>query len=134
MLSNQFLRFLLTGGFAAAVNIGSRYLFNLVIPFEYAVVAAFLVGVTTGYLLARMYVFEPSGRSRRSEFYRFMAVNVVALGTTWVVSVVLARVIFPTIGFSWYADDIAHIIGVLSPVLTNYFAHRYYSFSKPRQP
>lgn len=133
MLTSQFFRFLLTGGFAAAANIGSRYIFSLAMPFEYAVVASFLVGVTTGYILARMYVFEGSGRSPRSAFYRFMMVNILALGITWAVSVILARVLFPAIGFSWHANDIAHVIGVLTPVATNFFAHRYYSFSTPRQ-
>lgn len=130
MLSNQFFRFLLTGGLAAAVNIGSRYLFNFVMPFEYAVIVAYLCGMATAFILARLFVFEASGRSMRSEFYRFALVNVFALGLTWVISVGLARLFFPAIGFTWYANDIAHIIGVLAPAVTSFLGHRYYSFRR----
>ncbi|MVS97923.1 GtrA family protein [Devosia marina] len=130
MLSNQFVRFLLTGGFAAAVNIGSRYLLNFVMPFEYAVVIAYLCGMATAFVLAKLFVFTASGRSTGSEFTRFLIVNLFALGLTWVISVCLARFVFPVINFTWNADDIAHIIGVLAPAVTSFLGHRYYSFRR----
>ena len=130
MVSSQFLRFLLTGGFAAAVNIGSRYLFNFVMPFEYAVLVAYLCGMATAFVLARLFVFEASGRSLGSDFYRFAIVNVFALALTWLISVGLVRYVFPAIGFTWYANDVAHIIGVLAPAVTSFVGHRFYTFRK----
>lgn len=128
----QFLKFLVAGGFAALVNMGSRYLLNRFMPFEVAVVVAYLVGFVTAYVLCRLFVFDPSGRSRRSEVRRFAIVNVFALGVVWVVSVGLARIVFPAIGFTRHADDVAHVLGVLAPAVTSYFGHRFYTFARAR--
>ena len=129
-MNSQFIRFLLTGGTAAGVNLASRYFINLFISFEMAVVVAYLIGMTTAYLLARQFVFETSGRSFSSEFYRFAFVNLFALIFVWGISVGLVRIVFPAMSFSWHADDIAHLIGVLAPAITSYFGHRLYTFSK----
>lgn len=126
----QFLKFLVTGGIAALVNLLSRYALNFVMPFEAAVVVAYLLGMTTAYLLARRFVFDASGRSVASEVRRFVLVNIVALGFVWVISVGLARIVFPAIGMTWHADDIAHLIGVLAPAATSFIGHRFYTFAR----
>lgn len=126
----QFLKFLVTGGIAALVNLLSRYALNHVMSFEAAVVAAYLLGMATAYLLARRFVFDASGRSVASEVRRFVLVNLVALGFVWMISVGLARVVFPAIGMTWHADDIAHLIGVLAPAVTSYIGHRFYTFAR----
>jgi putative flippase GtrA len=124
----DFQYFLIAGGIAALVNIGARYAFNQVTSFEIAVVLAFPFGLLTAYFLCRRLVFTPSGRSRYSELSRFLAVNLVALILVWVISVGLARVVFPSINFTWHADDIAHVIGVFAPAIASFFGHKYYSF------
>ena len=129
-VKNQFVKFLLSGGIAAAVNLASRYVIDLFISFEVAVVVAYLIGMTTAYFLARAFVFESSGRSFSSEFHRFALVNLFALIFVWGISVGLVRIVFPAMSYSWHADDIAHLIGVLAPAVTSYFGHRFYTFSK----
>ena len=126
----QFLKFLVAGGIAAAVNLASRFLLNYVMSFEAAVVVAYLMGFMTAYVLSRLFVFEPSGRSRRTEIRRFAIVNVFSLMIVWVISVGLARVIFPAMNFTWHAEDISHLIGVLAPAVTSYFGHRFYTFAR----
>lgn len=130
----EFGRFLVTGGIAAAANVISRWLFNLVMPFEVAVVIAYLVGMTTAYVLSKLFVFANSGRSVSDEFFRFAIVNAVALVQVWVVSVGLARYLFPAVGFTWHADDIAHMIGVVIPAVTSYLGHRHFSFAARTVP
>jgi putative flippase GtrA len=129
-MTSEFLKFLMTGGLAALANLASRYALNLIMPFEAAVAVAYLIGMTTAYDLARLYVFQRSGRSVASEFRRFAIVNVVALAIVWLVSVGLARLLFPAVGFAWHADDIAHLIGVLSTAVSSYFGHRLYTFAQ----
>lgn len=126
----RFLKFLVTGGIAALVNLASRYVLNHLMPFEAAVVVAYLLGMTTAYLLARRFVFDASGRPVSSEVSRFVLVNIVALGFVWAISVGLARIVFPAIAFTWHADDIAHLIGVLAPAVTSYVGHRFYTFAR----
>lgn len=128
LAKSQFLRFLATGGVAACVNLVARYLLDRALSFELAVALAFVFGMTTAYLLAKLFVFEPTGRSIASEFWRFAVVNAVALVLVWSISVGLARGLFPAIGFTWHANDIAHLIGVLAPAVTSYLGHRHFSF------
>ena len=125
----QFGRFLATGGIAAVVNLGSRYLLNFLVVFEIAVVLAYLLGMVTAFVLMRWYVFGTSQRSVGAETYRFVLVNGVALVFVWCVSVALHRLAFPAIGFSWHADTVAHAVGVMVPAVISYLGHRFYTFA-----
>ena len=129
----RFFRFLLTGGFAAVVNLVSRYLLNFVMSFGYAVALAYLVGMVTAYTLGRLFVFEPSGRAVADEFWRFTLVNAVAAVQVWIISVGLGEYLFPAIGFETYHLLVAHAIGVSVPVLTSYLGHRHFSFAKDKR-
>ena len=124
----RFALFVAAGGFAALVNIGSRIVLSLVMRYETAIVLAYLCGMTTAYALNRLFVFERSGRSVTDEYLRFAIVNAVALAQVWVVSVGLARFVFPALGFAWHADTVAHVIGVAVPVFTSYLGHKHFSF------
>ncbi|WP_240782377.1 GtrA family protein [Roseococcus sp. SYP-B2431] len=130
LLGHEFVRFVLTGGTAAAVNIGARMLLSLAMPYEAAVAVAYLIGMATAYLLARRFVFAASGGSMAGEFWRFALVNLIALAQVWLVSVGLARLVFPAIGFTFHAETVAHVIGVLSPIGTSYIGHRRFSFAR----
>jgi putative flippase GtrA len=44
-MPSEFVRFLSTGGFAAAVNLFSRYQLNKLLSFEFAVALAYLIGI-----------------------------------------------------------------------------------------
>lgn len=132
MASSDFVRFILTGGIAAGANALSRILFSLLVSYELAIVFAYLVGMITAYLLARAYVFQPSGRSAPREFLRFALVNVAALAQVWAASIGLARYVFPVIGLAWHAELVAHLIGISIPIVTSYYGHKYFSFGSKR--
>jgi putative flippase GtrA len=121
-------RFLLLGGLCAGVNVLARYLLTPAIGFGAAVPVAYLIGMALAYCLFRWFVFGSSGRGVGSEVKRFVVVNLVALMLVFVVSINLARVVFPAIGFTWMADDIAHVIGVLTPALSSWIGHDRYTF------
>lgn len=134
MDKGQIVRFVLTGGIAAVVNLVSRYLLNYVMSFAVAVIVAYLFGMMTAYMLGRRFVFERSGRAVADEFWRFTLVNVFAAAQVWVISVGLGEYVFPRIGFGCHALDIAHLIGVSVPVITSYVGHRHFSFAKAHPP
>ena len=127
--ARRFLAFLMTGGLAAAVNVASRIVFEGVMPYEPAVVLAYLVGMTTAFFLARLFVFSGSGRSLHVEYGRFALVNVAALVQVLVVSIGLAKFVFPALHFTWNPELVAHVIGVLSPVVVSYQGHKRFSFA-----
>jgi putative flippase GtrA len=120
--------FLAVGGIAAALNWGSRFLFSLWMPFELAVVFAFAVGLASGFVLMRTFAFRATGRPFLPQAGRYALVNAAALAQTFVVSVVMARWVLPSVGVREQAEAIGHLAGVLFPVITSYFAHRMYTF------
>ena len=126
---NRFVLFVLAGGTAALVNILSRIALNWVMPYEVAIIVAYLCGMTTAYLLNKYFVFASSGRGVASEYTRFALVNFAAVAQVWIVSVGLARLVFPAIGFTWHAETVAHVIGVAIPVFTSYLGHKHFSFA-----
>ena len=77
---NPFLRFLVVGGFAAAANFGSRFVFSRGVSYETAVTLAWCVGITTAFTLSRLYVFEGARHgSVWRQFAGFTLVNLFAL-------------------------------------------------------
>lgn len=125
----RFLLFVAAGGVAALVNIASRIVLNWAVPYEVAIVLAYVCGMITAYLLNKHFVFEASGRAVASESLRFALVNLAAVAQVWIVSVGLARFVFPAVGFTWHAETVAHVVGVVVPVFTSYLGHKHFSFA-----
>ncbi len=123
------VRFLALGGLSAAVNLVARFAMQPIIGFETAVIVAYLIGMVVAYNLFRLFVFGASTRGVGSEFWRFTVVNLVSLALVWCVSVGLARLVFPALAFTWYADDLAHLIGLLCPSISSWIGHKRYTFS-----
>ena len=124
-MQKQFWRFLAAGGVAAAANFGSRFLFSLWVRYEWAIVFAYLVGMIVAFLLMRCFVFDAGGRPPARQAAIFVAVNLFALLQTLLVSIALAR---------WVSEAIAHLVGVMVPVVTSYFGHRLLTFAPPAPP
>lgn len=126
----EFVRFVVTSGVAALVNIGARVIFSQFVSYGWAVFLAYLIGMLTAYLLARKYVFEASGRSVQREMSGFIFINIIAVIQVWIVSVGLYKWVLPWIHWTWEPALVAHICGVISPTFTSYFGHKYISFGK----
>ena len=129
-MNRAFCRFLLVGSFAAGLNVCARLLFSQLVSFEVAVAAAFGVAMSVAFVLNRWLVFEHSQLNVANQYGRFFLINVLALVQVWGVSVGLARLVFPAIGMTWHAPTIAHVIGVLCPVLTSFYGHKHFSFRR----
>ena len=126
--SRQFLVFLLTGGFAAAVNFGSRILYNRAMPFSSAVICAYITGMITAFVLAKLFVFRDSEQATHRAAGWFVLVNVVAVAQTWAISMLLVKWVLPALGVTMFAREIAHGVGVVVPVFTSYLGHKHFSF------
>jgi putative flippase GtrA len=126
--SRQFLVFLLTGGFAAAVNFGSRILYNRAMPFSSAVICAYITGMITAFVLAKLFVFRDSRQATHRAAGWFILVNLVAVAQTWAISMLLVKWGLPALGVTAFAPEIAHGVGVVVPVFTSYLGHKHFSF------
>lgn len=125
---NEIVRFLIVGGVSALLNWSSRFIFSLWFSYEASVTLSFFVGLLSGFLLMRLFVFKKSDKGFTRQAAYFIAVNMFALALTWSISVYLARHLFPAIGFTNGAEGIAHLIGICAPILTSYFGHKYLTF------
>ena len=129
LFASRFVRFLFAGGVAAAVNIATRVGFSALMSYGWAILAAYLCGMTTAWGLSRLLVFEPSGARWTHEYGRFALVNVVAAAQVWLISEGLAQWLFPANGMTFHPDLVAHGIGVVVPVFTSYIGHKHFSFA-----
>ena len=127
---SQFLRFLVVGGFAAAVNFGSRIVLSHWLPYVTAIVSAYLLGLVTAFVLNRLFVFTGATNRLHLQMFWFVMVNAVALLQTLLVSLLFKYVVLPWLGIGWHAEEIAHAFGVVTPIFTSYFGHKHFSFTR----
>lgn len=127
-MSRQFIAFLLTGGTAAAINFGSRIWYSQWLSFSSAVILAYLTGMVTAFVLAKLFVFKNGQQSIHRSAVFFALVNLVAVLQTWAISMGLANYLLPSMRVTLYVPEIAHAIGVAVPVFTSYVGHKRWSF------
>lgn len=127
-MSRQFAVFLLTGGTAAAVNFGSRIVYSQWLAFSPAVLLAYLSGMITAFVLARLFVFTESTQSLGRSAAFFILVNLLAVAQTWAVSMAMLHLLMPALGIERFAMEISHAAGVVVPVFTSYLGHKHWSF------
>ena len=126
--SRQFALFVVTGGIAAAVNFFSRIFYSQWFDYSSAVIVAYLTGMITAFILARLFVFTDSAQQLQRSALRFVLVNVVAVAQTWMISMALFYWALPALGVERFAAEFAHAVGVMVPVFTSYLGHKYWSF------
>ncbi|MBV6844715.1 GtrA family protein [Xanthomonas campestris pv. paulliniae] len=132
MISQQFLRFIVAGGTAAAVNFGSRIALSNIMPYAPAIIVAYIIGMITAFLLNKRFVFAQSGNALHHQAAWFVAINMLAVLQTLAVSLLLARWLFPAIGMRFHAEAVAHLVGVAVPVFTSYAGHKALTFRELR--
>ena len=90
--------------------------------------AGLCVGLTVGFLLMRGYVFNAADKPFGRQAIIFLAVNLLALLQTLLVSLALDHWVLPAFGFVSRTEALAHLVGVLVPMVTSYFGHRMATF------
>ena len=128
MVSRNFLVFVLIGGFSSVVNVTARILIDRFVSYELAITLAFVIGVTSAFLLNRLFVFKPIPTAVGGQFFRFLVVNLATLVQVIALSALFARLIFPATGMRYHPYTIAHGIGLVSPLFTSYWAHKHFTF------
>jgi putative flippase GtrA len=134
-LNRQFAGFLVVGGFAALLQWVSRFVFGQWMPYQASVVAAFMVGLTAGYILNVVFIFPHSQRSRGAQILLFSVFNLLGLPVVWGVSVVLGVMLLPHVMTRPLAEAVGNGIGILSPVAINFLLHKTFTFRvDPERP
>jgi putative flippase GtrA len=122
--------FVVASGLSVPVNLASRVLFSLAVPFEIAVVLSHICGMLTAFTLSKLFVFEPSGKPIWSEFSRFTLVNLVSLAQTWIVAVGLVKFVWPLLGMGFNPELAGHFLGLATSAFTAYVGHKHLTFAR----
>jgi energy-coupling factor transport system substrate-specific component len=127
----EIMKFLITGGLAAAINWLARFGWQLIMPFAAAVVAAYLTGMAVSFFLYRSFVFPGSIVPVHVQTRNFFLVNLIGLSLTWTLSMFIVDFLFPLIGMRFYPAAIGHGIALAAPAITSWFGHRHLTFKHP---
>ena len=128
--TKQFLLFIVAGGFAALVNILSRALLSLFMNFSSSVLIAYFIGMVIAFILTKKFVFISKNIDDKKSFLSFTLVNLFAVIQTYFISIYFREMILISFSKTSLANLISHTIGVLFPVITSFFGHKYLSFGK----
>lgn len=134
IIGPEFLKFVGLGALAAGANYFSRFGFDLFMPFEAAVVAAYVLGMVIAFYLFQRYVFGDAGDGQMRQASRFVAVNLVGIVVAVAVSSLFARIILPAIGWTLLPYAVAHAAGVAAPTITSYFGHKFFTYKGATGP
>lgn|GEM_PF-782237 len=128
----EFARFIAIGGLAALVNLIARYLLDFVMPFEVAVVLAYMAGMVFAFFLFQKLIFSAAEGQMSRRIIRFVQVNIVGAVLAWAVSSLMARLVLPALGWTFHPFEFAHLVGVAAPAISSYFLHKRYTFADPK--
>lgn len=130
IFSGEIARFLIAGGSAALINWLARIGFSQILPLDQAILLAYGIGMLTGFLLYRSFVFEGASGSLTRQIAIFLGVNLV--GAVVVMAATLALKSFtltamPGIGAP-IAEALAHGTAIGIGAVSNYLGHRLLTF------
>ena len=124
----QFFLFVLAGGTAAFINFTSRFLYNVFFSFGISIIAAYITGMVTAFILNRLFVFKKSTNSLMKQVLYFIFINLIAIILTYYITLLFYEKIFPYINMSFHPKSTSHLIGITVPVISSFIGHKFLTF------
>ena len=124
----QVARFLLLGGFAAAVNWLVRFPLSAVMSFEAAVLVAYAIGMSVGFTLYRTYVFPGSDRKLVEQTITFLAVNVAGAVVVMATAAALLALMQAPDWPDYIKEGLAHGFAIGVGAVVNFLGHKLLTF------
>jgi putative flippase GtrA len=85
------------------------------------------------FILNKIFVFDSKRGNTGKQLFGFVAVSLLGLAQTLLLSLVFRNYAFPAIGFNFYPDAVAHFIGLGTTAFTSFLGHKYFSFNDSKQ-
>jgi putative flippase GtrA len=98
------------------------------LPFKMAVVAAFFVGLSSGFVLMRGWVFAKADQPITHQIVWYVFVNALALGQTLLISAYVAAWLSKVVDVR-AAQALAHGLGIVVPAGTSFVGHKFGTFT-----
>ncbi|QCI68140.1 GtrA family protein [Phreatobacter stygius] len=130
-LNGEAVRFLACGGFAAFVNWAARIALSAVMPFEAAVVLAYVIGMVVGFTLYRTVVWTEHEATLSDQLIGFVLVNALSALVVFGVAIGLRTALAGLAGSGGLVDAAAHGLAIGIGAVANFVGHRSFTF-KPR--
>jgi len=127
-LTAQFLRFVMVGGVAATGHWLARIAIDRHVSYLAALVLAYPVGIALGYLLNVTFVFSSNPDRRLKEISTYALLTIAMFPIVIAVSWGISELVFTPLGMTYHPREIAHAIGVLSPVAISFLLHKFLTF------
>lgn len=127
--TKQFLGFIAVGGLAAICNWVSRIILSQSLPLSWAVVVAYLIGMTTAFLLNSFFVFQESKKVKHKQARDFILINLGFLPLV-IFATVKINDILNHFGVILYAKEFAHAIAIALPMFFTFLFYKFVAFKK----
>lgn len=127
LFTRQFIEFAAAGGFAAFVNWLSRIAFSFWVPFSWAIVFAYIVGMATAFTLNRVFIFKNSEKTAIDQAKGFIFMNLLSFPIVWFSAIKINGGLI-AFGFHSYTEAIAHAIAVTLPTITTFLFYKICAF------
>ena len=128
-LSTQFVRYLICGSVSSLVHIIARWILNQYMDFGWAVFLSYFVGMPVALILYRTFVFQGRDGNVARQFALFSLTYFGFLPLTWFLSVV-SEPTLQTFMPAVYAQLLAHMSGVIGPVVLNFAYNKFVTFGE----
>lgn len=125
----QFFGFLAVGGLAALLHWLSRLLLSFWLPFLWAVVTAYIVGMVIAYLLNRFFIFPNSKKPMHAQARDFFLVNLSFLPLVWLIAVLTDKWL-KVLGMTSYTEELAHALAISIPMFATFLIYKFFTFKE----
>jgi putative flippase GtrA len=125
------VRFLVAGSSAALVNWLVRFPLELIMPFAATIVVSMAIGLVSGFILYKAWVFPPTDRLLWLQIRDFLLVNVVGQIVMIGVALLLRELLVGAGVATMIAGGVAHFVGIAVGAFANYLGHRHFTFAPP---
>jgi len=117
------------GGLAALLHWLARLFLSIWLPFSWAVIIAYGVGMIVAFLLNSVFVFPKSEKARHAQARDFVLVNLAFFPLVWLVSVQVNNWL-KTLGMISHSEDLAHAIAIPLPILATFLIYKFFAFKE----
>ncbi|MBI1906846.1 MAG: GtrA family protein [Rhodocyclales bacterium] len=125
--TRQFLGYLAVGGVAALLHWLARVVLSVWMPFTWAVVFAYSVGVSVAFVLNSLFVFSRSAKAKHKQARDFVIVNLAFLPIVWYASILLNDAL-RQMGMMRYTEELAHGMALAIPMFATFLIYKFFAF------
>lgn len=130
-LTKQFLGFLAVGGLAALLHWLTRLALSFWLPFSWAVIIAYAVGMTIAFLLNSYFIFPKSEKAKHIQARDFILVNLSFFPLVWLISVQTNNWL-KTAGVVNHSEELAHAFAISLPMVATFLIYKFFAFKERR--